>query len=112
MKKTADLDEIQAKLEKAQELRELIMAAKMKKQIEKVLYLLILTFWIQSQAAQQRLNQQEEIKEEQRKQLKESIDEKLSKAEKLRTKHLRNIQNKAKAEEMKRDEIQQTSQQM
>ena len=44
--------------------------------------------------------------------MKESIDEKLSKAEKLRTEHLRNIQNKAKAEELKRDEVQQTTQQM
>ena len=36
MKRTTDLDEIQAKLEKAQELRELIIAAKLKKQLEKV----------------------------------------------------------------------------
>ena len=36
MKRTTDLDEIQAKLEKAQELRELIIAAKLRKQSEKV----------------------------------------------------------------------------
>ena len=41
MKKTADLDEIQAKLEKAQELRELIMAAKLKKKTEKAYSLLL-----------------------------------------------------------------------
>ncbi|KAJ3358574.1 hypothetical protein HDU91_005170, partial [Kappamyces sp. JEL0680] len=84
-RKTTDLDEIKAKQEKAQEIRDLIASAKLKKQMEK---------------------------EEHRKQLRESIDEKLSKAEKLRTEHLRNIQNKAKVEEMKRDEVQQLTQQL
>jgi hypothetical protein len=35
-RKTKDLDEIQAKQEKAQEMRDLIVAAKLKKQSEKV----------------------------------------------------------------------------
>ena len=46
----------------AKELRELIMAAKLKKQVEKVQFLkAFLIFLVQTQAAQQRLNQQEEM---------------------------------------------------
>ncbi|KAI8892795.1 hypothetical protein BC833DRAFT_610641 [Globomyces pollinis-pini] len=94
--RTLDLNEITAKLDKAQEMRDLISTLKSKKMKEKT----------------QNINERLNMKEEQRIQLKKSIDEKLSKAEKNRNNRLHKIQKRARKLEQKQKEVILASQQI
>lgn len=90
-KSTKALEDLSAKQEKAAELRDILLNTKTKRNENAQ----------KSLAVQERLVQQDE----QRKQLKDALDEKMSRAFKKREEHLSKIQKRAKAEDSRREEV-------
>jgi DNA polymerase III delta prime subunit len=89
VKKSPGLVDLEAKQEKAQELREQQLSQKIKKSAEK------------KETIAQRLMKIEE----ERKLKKELLNEKMQKAEQNRAQHIRSIQQKAKSDLEKLDEV-------